>query len=992
MKKRLVCLVLCLVMLLPMVLSSCSKKDDESATEDIEKKASESAMTLTMWIVSEEKIAPATAAAVSAQINAVTKSKFKTQLVINYLTEDEYKTTLEKTIAAYEESGGAVEEMPPVGVEPETEVESGAVTDETETNEWGLTVIKYPELLANQVDIIYISGEDMYIDFIEKDWLAELDTELSGSSKKIKEYVSSTLLSAAKHNGTTYALPNNLVIGEYTYMLLNKELMKKYNQHAYAEKGMIDGFYNENLYSFLNLIYLFEKDVIPVDASYDECLDLLAHYWSIDSETYEMLDEFSVFGAYYRKIEELNRGSAILGFDSLFADPEFAADYLKLNEFRFKDYFRQSDDTETRDGGVAVKFITGDSSIMTKNEYVDENGDAYYPVIVGYPTATSEDIYGNMFGVCKYSKSVSRSMQIITYMNTNAYFRNLLQYGVEGVHYTVTTDENGVKSATRLNSDYMMDLYATGNAFLAYIDTQSGMSKDIWESGKVQNRDSFVDPLLGLNFKEHAASMAPEFEESISLDSCGYNISFSSGYSKEIFSQNEVIKDWLTECDKAGKGIYVLSTSEVDDDQFMNATYYVYNNDVSKKLTFNVEDKRVMGKKKDEKTGKDVEVQTDLDFILTYATADGSAAKYELSVFNLYTKKDNEFELKCKVNDKAKDLKITNYEGALNFDLLHTKNYSIDGFFNLSKPTVLENDVLNNWFNECDAKIVGKNAAQFLMHDRKEVGDKAVYTFVVYRANLKLATNFNLILSGDLDNLVLNFYYPYGEEMLNEQSDPTYLLEYIQVTVDKDAKVDTVTINGDKQEAYKLKTAGNPEFKPFGNLDTELIKFMEKLNDNIAGENGILETKFQEYYQAYRKVADNPASTPAAIDAALNTAIEKYAQLVSEISLLLSTGEEAPVYNQLNFKTLFATLKNDWKYVCDNRFDSEKTTNLKEIHQYLKFITNYEKQTIMVLNEETMKMEEGYYQGKEDYVYYDSPFAVYYSWMASCGYLPKEKK
>jgi len=568
----------------------------------------------------------------------------------------------------------------------------------------------------------------------------------------------------------------------------------------------------------------------------------------------------------------------------------------------------------------------------------------------------------------------------------------LLQYGVEGVHYTVETDENGVKTAKRLNSDYMMDLYATGNAFLAYIDAESGMSKDVWESGKVQNRDSLVDPLLGLNIGEHAASMAPAVDDSVSLDTSGYNVEFSSGYSKEVFSQNEVLKAWIEECDKAGKGIYVLGASEIDS-QFLSATYYVYNNDVSKNLSFKVEDKRVMGKKLDEKTGKEVDVQTDLDFILTYTDGSGSSSTgYELSIFNLYTKKDNEFELKAKVNDAAKAVQVKDHGAALGFDPFHTANYSIDGYFNVSKPAVLKNDVLNNWFNECETKITGKAAANFLMYDRKEVGDKAVYTFVVYRANLKLVTNLSIVPSGTLNHLNLKFYYSYGDEMLNEQSDPNYLLQYIHVTVDKDTEVETTVINLDKVEKNALETPGNPEFKLHGNMDTELIKFMEKLNDNIAGENGILEKKFQEYYQEYRAIANNPDSTPADVDAALNEAIDKYEQLVAEISLLLTTGETAPVYNQANFPTLFDTLKSEWKYVCDNRFDSERIENLKEIHQYLKFITNYEKQPIMVLNEETMKMEEGRYQGREDYVYYDSPFAVYYSWMSNYGYLPKEKK
>ena len=232
MKKRLFCLFLCLVMLGSLVLTSCSDKSEDEAKTDIEETASESALTLTMWIVSEEKVSDAAAAAVSDALNSITRSKFKTALVLKYMTEEEYRSTLEATITAYEET-----KKNEVSVETEApaETESGEqaeVTDETMTNEFGMTVIKYPELIANQVDIIYISGEDMYIDFIDAGWLAELDTELSSSSKKIKEYVSDTLLSAAKLEGTTYAVPNNNIIGEYTALVVNKELCDKYSDEA----------------------------------------------------------------------------------------------------------------------------------------------------------------------------------------------------------------------------------------------------------------------------------------------------------------------------------------------------------------------------------------------------------------------------------------------------------------------------------------------------------------------------------------------------------------------------------------------------------------------------------------------------------------------------------------------------------------------------------------------------------------------------------------
>ena len=50
---------------------------------------------------------------------------------------------------------------------PDEERPAEVVEDETEINEYGMSVIKYPELEENQVDVIYLSGEDMYLDFID---------------------------------------------------------------------------------------------------------------------------------------------------------------------------------------------------------------------------------------------------------------------------------------------------------------------------------------------------------------------------------------------------------------------------------------------------------------------------------------------------------------------------------------------------------------------------------------------------------------------------------------------------------------------------------------------------------------------------------------------------------------------------------------------------------------------------------------------------------
>ena len=85
MMKRWLCLFLCALMLLSAVLTGCSSKKEtgEEDKDKISEDASASAMTLSMWIVSEEEVTAEVANAVTRALNEITESKFKTRLAIH---------------------------------------------------------------------------------------------------------------------------------------------------------------------------------------------------------------------------------------------------------------------------------------------------------------------------------------------------------------------------------------------------------------------------------------------------------------------------------------------------------------------------------------------------------------------------------------------------------------------------------------------------------------------------------------------------------------------------------------------------------------------------------------------------------------------------------------------------------------------------------------------------------------------------------------------
>ncbi len=507
--------------------------------------------------------------AVVKQMTAITQSQLKTKLIVKYLTMEEYYEKLEAALAWQQEQAKikaqAGNKDDKEDVEEEVPEEEEDEDEEIQYDEDGNPIIdttKYPELtkeqLEYQVDILYISDYDKYTDYVAgydnpeeeslekllkellkaeritkdeyndgskkknivkfvdqlvadgkitkeelapytfKKWLAPLDEPLKDHGTKISNYVSSALLRAARYKNNIYAIPNNNVIGEYTYMLIDKQLFDKYyytasvpNVHSVVDLG-----------SFLEDIATYEKDVMPINADVNYCMSMIAHYWDIDPKTNAVTGDFSILGYAYENTDRVNRGDIVLKFDSLFANETYKNALKKLMDFHYKGYFG----TAAEGQKSAVSFVTGAASDAAAYQ------DDYYVVVVDYPLASDQDIYDNMFAISAYSSNISKSMQVITLLNTDEAFRNLFLYGIEGTNYTRNSD--GTVTMTR-NNKYKMDIAKTGNEFLAYVP--EGTDLELWEFAKQQNREALVNPLLGFDFNSALADKSLITNESEKL-------------------------------------------------------------------------------------------------------------------------------------------------------------------------------------------------------------------------------------------------------------------------------------------------------------------------------------------------------------------------------------------------------------------------------------------------------------------------------------------
>ena len=292
---------------------------------------------------------------------------------------------------------------------------------------------------------------------------------------------------------------------------------------------------------------------------------MLVWYWNIDVETtyidavdedgYEIYDEngkivrvadnkytvnrdnkFNIVGCLYGSPLNVNRGDITLEFGSLFANEEYVNTLLALKKYDFDGCYGEAKEGQT----AAISFIEGDYSIKrgwtdpTRGECTID-GKEYYAIVVKYPQAEENDIYGNMFAVSAFSKNITEAMEVITELNTSKELKNILQYGIEGTHYVI---EKGL--LRRLNGDYLMDMDVTGNCFVAY--PEEGKPADYWENVKNQNSEALIDPLLGFDLTERVDEYTSDPEKPAALDNA--MIKDIAALSESIWAELEACKTY----------------------------------------------------------------------------------------------------------------------------------------------------------------------------------------------------------------------------------------------------------------------------------------------------------------------------------------------------------------------------------------------------------------------------------------------------------------
>ena len=536
MSKKFICLALALVLLCSFVFTGCGNNNNTDGAQADTEESSRAAMTISLWMPTDEKTTDEAREAVSAALNRLTQAKYNTAIDLHLIPRDEYQEVIDEkidsVIVAREEREAAEEaerlrqkELKNQGIKEDP----AAGTSDAEEQE-GV----YPAVADDQLDIFMVSGYDNYKRYIDEDIASQLNGELNSNSKLLKSYIYPHFFDIVDEFGI-YGIPNNHPVGEYQYLLINKELVDKYDYDPDTFttlircRNFIIDMGNQHLEGLVPLLG-------PVEPSG-------LSFWSVDGE-------WSVLGSQYG--DDVAYNKEVLP-DNVLTNGAYTNLYGMMKQLDELGYVGNGELEEGQYFAVGV--VSGDGFDATKYE------DDYYVKIHANPVCTEDDIFGAMFCVSTYTKDLSRSMEVITYLNTSSDIRTLLQYGVEGVHWEF--EDESEETIRIISDDYGMNLLETGNVYMTY--PGEGMPMSYWEYGKQQNLDSVSSPYIKFpgyvtDENREALERIAEFSKEIKakLDACSY----------EDFTAT--VKELRTE---------VANNADVKsmlDNENENSVYYIY--------------------------------------------------------------------------------------------------------------------------------------------------------------------------------------------------------------------------------------------------------------------------------------------------------------------------------------------------------------------------------------------------------------------------------
>lgn len=326
-----------------------------------------------------------------------------------------------------------------------------------------------------------------YLQNVTKGAFLELDELLQNEGKGVYEAVDERFWEAAKVDGKIYGVPSEKEIGSSPMWVFTKEYVDKYNI-PYQDIHTL-----EDLEPWLEVIKQNEPDVVPLYLTQDYTAP-----------------------TYFDKIQD--PVGVEFGDDSMKVQNVFNTEKMKSTLETMRKYYKagyiNKDAATTADDKSVKRFVTkGDGQPYAELIWGKDLGYEVVASEIMETQITNASARGAMTAINKNSEHPEKAMELINLINTDQYLRNLLNYGIEGVHWDkVPVDEAELAAAegkpyiydckVKLNEekrkDYSVPYWVQGGLFNTYVLENEPIDK--WATFKEFNDAAEEAPTFGFDF------------------------------------------------------------------------------------------------------------------------------------------------------------------------------------------------------------------------------------------------------------------------------------------------------------------------------------------------------------------------------------------------------------------------------------------------------------------------------------------------------------
>ncbi len=320
----------------------------------------------------------------------------------------------------------------------------------------------YPN--APSIDIALFTNYSDYYDAYKNGEIVRLDTALSAEIKELKQSIPAALFSALTteaNNMGIYGIPTVRPIGDYEYMVFDKDLLDKY---SVDKNQMLD---LEDLESYLETVYAGEAGAVtpllnPPSTMYSEMYNEKHSIGVTDNGAMYFAYTDAAFQKYYTTISRYRSLGYMGEGDANMDDASFAVAFFKGSQAELEAYIENSDKNLVFNGGD-----DGSKPFAYPVATDTEVGEAVFSIF-----NTPYSYYGAASSTT-LSDSQKRAVDFLRILNKkSASVKNILLYGAPSIHYTLSDTDNSVIFVK--DNTYSMKNYHTGNAFHALVCNEEG--------------------------------------------------------------------------------------------------------------------------------------------------------------------------------------------------------------------------------------------------------------------------------------------------------------------------------------------------------------------------------------------------------------------------------------------------------------------------------------------------------------------------------------